>query len=270
MKNNSLRNLTAAIAIAFAGSAVAGESNLSQDISDARYEAQIWTTYGFNPHLRALDLSVEVNGSTAVLSGTVDTDVARDLAEQIALGTDGVDKVDNRIKVDNDFVAQAADTDSSKRPFGTYVEDATITASVKSKLMWNDHTDGLEINVDTLYGNVTLSGTADSAAAMELAERLAANTDGVRSVDNRLSIDANQPTREIAGTASDAWITSKVKSTLLFSSNVDGLDIDVDTNNGVVTLSGEVDSGAERDLAIELAGNIRGVKNVDASALRSS
>ena len=46
----------------------------------------------------------------------------------------------------------------------------------------------------------------------------------------------------------DGWITTKVKSTLLYSSNVDGSDIKVDTKNGVVTLSGKVDTGAERAL----------------------
>ena len=269
MKSQTIRSLAAAVAIAFSGSAFSAESQLSQDISDARHEAQIWTTYGFNPHLRALDLSVEVNGNTAILSGTVDTDVARDLAEQIALGTDGVDQVENLIKVDSAMVARS-ESESEQRSFGTFVEDATITATVKSKLMWNDHTDGMEINVDTRYGAVTLSGTADTPATRELAGRLAENTDGVRSVVNNLTIDASQPSSEIAEAASDAWITSKVKSTLLFSRNVDGLEINVDTNDGVVTLSGQVDSGAERDLAVELAESIRGVKDVDASALRTS
>ncbi|MOA37688.1 periplasmic protein [compost metagenome] len=58
-----------------------------------------------------------------------------------------------------------------------------------------------------------------------------------------------------------------MKSTLLYSSNVAGSDIDVTTKDGVVTLSGKVHSGAERDLAIELAQNVRGVKSVDAKGL---
>jgi osmotically-inducible protein OsmY len=265
-----LRTLAAALALAGAGFAHSADGTLSQDISDARHEAQIWTTYGFNPHLRALDLSVEVNGSTAVLSGTVENGVEKDLAEQIALGTDGISKVDNKITVDRSYVRKPKAMADGKRDFSTTVEDATITASVKSKLMWNDHTDGLEINVDTMHGKVTLSGTADTPATKDLATRLARNTDGVRGVVNNLSIDANHPMQEMQDDVSDAWITSKVKSTLLFSRSVDGLDINVSTSNGTVTLRGNADSGAEKDLAVELAKSIRGVKKVDASALRVS
>ena len=58
-----------------------------------------------------------------------------------------------------------------------------------------------------------------------------------------------------------------MKSTYVYSSNVDGSDITVSTDNGIVTLSGKVDSGAERALAIELAQNVRGVKSVQSKAL---
>ena len=65
----------------------------------------------------------------------------------------------------------------------------------------------------------------------------------------------------------DGWITTKVKSTFMCSSNVDGSDISVSTDKGIVTLSGKVDSGAERALAIELAQNVRGVNSVNSKAL---
>ena len=53
----------------------------------------------------------------------------------------------------------------------------------------------------------------------------------------------------------------------MYSSNVNGSDIDVSTSAGVVTLKGKVDSGAERALAIELADNVRGVKSVRSEGL---
>jgi len=48
----------------------------------------------------------------------------------------------------------------------------------------------------------------------------------------------------------------------MYSSNVNAKDIKINTDKGVVTLSGKVSSGVERALAIELAENIRGVKSV--------
>lgn len=268
----SLRPLALALGLALAGiTGASAAASTAQDLTDARREAQIWTTYGFNPHLRALDIEVDVNGSTALLSGTVRAGVEKDLAEQIALGTEGIDKVDNQLAVDANYVPKPRPATNGERDFATTVEDATITASVKSKLLWNDHTDGLAINVDTVNGRVKLSGTADTAAAKELATRLARNTDGVRAVDNQLVIDGTKPAVAATATAdaavSDAWITSKVKSTFTYSRWVDASDIDVATQDGVVSLKGEVESGAEKELAAKLAQDVRGVRKVDASGL---
>jgi hyperosmotically inducible periplasmic protein len=162
--------------------------------------------------------------------------------------------------------------------------DATITAAVKSKLMWTRHAEGLATEVSTASGKVTLEGTAESLAAKNLAERLATTTPGVVAVDNRLEVKepgaAKEPgavdtamdkTREVAADTgdylTDLWITTKVKSTFMWSSGVSTGDISVTTDDGVVTLSGKVDSEAERELAIELAEQLRGVTRVDASDL---
>jgi len=274
------------LAIAGLGAGVsAAQTSPAQDISDARREAQIWTTYGFNPHLRALDISVDVNGPNAVLIGTVSDGLEKELAEQIAMGIEGIDEVDNRLLVDSAYTpkARAAAADG-ERDFTTTVEDATITASVKSKLLWSANTTGLAIDVDTVNGKVSLSGTVESAASKDLAGRMARNTDGVRSVDNRLTLAAaksksgadaivvktdaaNTDAAETGAVVTDAWITTKVKSTFAFSRWVDGTDIEVSTNDGVVVLTGEVESGSEKSLAAELAQNVRGVRKVDSSGL---
>jgi hyperosmotically inducible protein len=65
----------------------------------------------------------------------------------------------------------------------------------------------------------------------------------------------------------DTWITTKVKSELIATKNVSGTEVKVETVNGVVSLSGTVDSRAEHDKAIAKAKAIKGVKSVDASAL---
>jgi hyperosmotically inducible protein len=82
-------------------------------------------------------------------------------------------------------------------------------------------------------------------------------------------VEAAKPSTAKAGAHeySDGWITTKVKSTYMYSTNVNSSDIDVATNNGVVTLTGKVDSGAERALAIELARNVKGVKSVESKSL---
>ena len=134
------------------------------------------------------------------------------------------------------------------------------------------------MDVDTRMGKVTLLGSADNGASKELAGRMAENTRGVVSVDNQLVVDKAQPAskekseptgHDTSEAIADTWITTKVKSTYMFSSNVENDDITVSTLDGNVTLSGTVSNGAERALAIELAQNIRGVKSVNAKELKS-
>lgn len=263
---------TALLTFGIGGTAVAGDT-AAQDITEARQESQIWTTYALSPHLRANDLKVSVDNGKATLSGTVEEGVTKDLARQIALGVSGITSVDNQIAVQPEYVAAA----STERRYGEVIDDATITSSVKSKLVWSKHTDGLSTDVDTNRGHVKLTGTADSEAAKNLATQLTKNTRGVVGVDNQLVVTAPKTTavdktkaatKEAGDDVADGWISTKVKSTLLYSSNVDGSDIKVDTKDGVVTLSGKVDTGAERALAIELARNVRGVKSVQSKGLK--
>jgi len=266
--------LASAVALAIGGiSGATSADTVSQDVTEARQETQIWTTYALSPYLRANDLKVSVDNGKATLTGKVDESVNKDLAKQIALGVSGIKEVDNQIVVQQDYVAPAA---SSTRSYGEAIDDATITATVKSKLLWSKSTDGLTADVDTNRGRVTLKGTADSKDAKALAGRLALNSRGVESVDNQLVVTPKKTTvadsakssaKEAEQDISDSWITTKVKSTLMYSSNVNGSDIDASTSAGVVTLKGKVDSGAERALAIELADNVRGVKSVQAQSL---
>ncbi|HET7359308.1 MAG TPA: BON domain-containing protein [Rhodanobacteraceae bacterium] len=67
---------------------------------------------------------------------------------------------------------------------------------------------------------------------------------------------------------SDAWITTKVKSEFAATKGVSATDISVDTDNGVVTLSGDVGSMAEKNLAEQTARSVKGVTAVSASGLR--
>ena len=270
---------TLALATATAGliglapfAAHAAQSDTSRELSEARQEGSIWTAFALNRHLNPFTIDVDVENGSAKLTGKVETDVERDLAEQIALGIEGVKKVDNQLTLDPAFEAKASSEPSLSQRF----DDATLAATVKSKLLWNSNTEGLDIKVSAANGTVSLTGSAQSAEAKELAGRLAANTDGVREVNNLLSVSSTDSTAakvqnaadDTAAAISDAWITSKVKSSFIYSRNLDGLNIFVDTQKGMVSLSGSVLSNAEKQLAIETARNIRGVRGVDADALR--
>jgi osmotically-inducible protein OsmY len=271
-----------ALALAF-GTASAHDQSLEQAVNEAKLEGTIGTAILLNRHLNPFEISVDVEGDTAILSGTVEEAVDKELAERVALNARGIARVDNRIAVEPEAKLRERRSEG-ERDFDEAIEDASITAAVKSRLLWNDATDGLEIDVDTMRGKVTLSGKASTQAEKSLATKLARLTDGVRAVDNRIAIAAD-PDPDAANRAderqagkdadrpgdspvSDGWISAKVKSSLLMSAGVDGLDLSVETKEGQVTLGGEATSTAERDLAVEIAKDIKGVKGVDAKGVR--
>lgn len=177
---------------------------------------------------------------------------------------------------------------SGTRTMAQTIDDATITGSVKTALLADSRTQGFDINVDTARGVVTLNGGADSQAAKTAAGQLAANAAGVVRVDNRLVVapdgtyrrqEANTETAsgrvrdalsDTGETIDDAWITSKVKSQFLADPDVKGLNITVETNNNVVTLSGIAQSNHNRQRAIEIARATRGVTSVNATRLQVS
>ncbi|MFC7418543.1 BON domain-containing protein [Iodobacter arcticus] len=250
-------------------------ASIPQEISDAKQETQIWTTYALSPYLRANDLKVSVHNGKAVLSGKVDEEINKDLAKQIALGVSGIKEVDNQIVVQADY---APAKEGASRSYGETIDDVNISAAIKSKLIWSKNTDGLSTTVDTQAGKVRLAGTADNIKSKTLASTLAMNTRGVVSVDNQILVNGEKTSiaNSVKNTASnadqsisDSWVTAKVISTFLYSRNVPSTNISVNTQHGVVTLSGKVASGAERSLAIELAKNVRGVKRVEAKGLIS-
>lgn len=175
-KSHSMKTLAAAITLCVAPTlAFAGEKSMSSEAKDAYREGQIWATYVANPALEAYEIDIDVNGNRAILTGDVESKIEKRLAERIAMNTDGISRVDNQILVDPQLVITVVDTDPD---FGRFVADATIEAMVGSRLLWNDDTDGLDIDVSAMQGRVTLTGNADSERSRSLAGWLAANTSG--------------------------------------------------------------------------------------------
>lgn len=240
-------------------------------MDDVRQESQITTSYALSPYLRANDLKVTVQEGKAVLTGKVDEKINKELAGEIAQGVSGIKDVDNQIVVDANYMPKA-----NSNGFGDKIDDANISAAIRSKLQWNKDVDDVATQVMTKSGRVTLNGTANNQNAKDIANRLAVNTRGVKSVTNNLKIQSAAVSKDEkaklkddaeSSNISDSWITTKVKSSFMYSSNINGSDIDVSTNNGIVTLTGKVTSGTEQSLAVETAQNIRGVKSVTSKEL---
>jgi hyperosmotically inducible periplasmic protein len=156
--------------------------------------------------------------------------------------------------------------------------DPGITTAIKTKMASDDTVKAYKINVDTKDGIVTLNGDVDSQAAKARAIEIAKATDGVRDVVDHLTLavdtspttgrvseasrDAQDKATDTGDVLGDAGITTAVKTKMLADTTVSGLKIDVDTTNGVVSLTGNVSSAAEKRRALEIARETKGVKSV--------
>ncbi len=153
----------------------------------------------------------------------------------------------------------AADNDQSSDVWAKAVITTTYTL--------NHHLNPFNIDVDVENGVATLNGSVESDVEHDLAEELAKSVDGVKAVRNELKIDADVKTSSdsdgFMNNVRDANITAKVKSQLLWNSNTQGMKIDVDTKQSIVTLTGEVDSSVESQLAEQIAHNTRDVMKVN-------
>lgn len=154
-------------------------------------------------------------------------------------------------------------------------DDADLRKIVHSRLIWSSQTYTLPIEVDSREGVVTLRGRVTSADAKQLAGDLAESTEGVYLVNNLISLGVSDPQQEREQIASanaemqnDAWINDKVKTSFIYSRDLDAPAIDVSTQEGVVRLAGEVASAEQRTLAVAVAQQIRGVRGVDADRLK--
>jgi hyperosmotically inducible protein len=149
---------------------------------------------------------------------------------------------------------------AAKTTVGTDVDDGTITTKVKSALLADADVKSFDIKVETRKGEVQLSGFVDNQAQIDRAIAVAKGVEGVKSVDNKMSLKTTDTT--VGEKIDDGVITTKVKAALLADSGVKSSDISVVTRDGVVQLSGFVDNQTQIDRATEVARGVEGVKNV--------
>ncbi len=148
---------------------------------------------------------------------------------------------------------------------GTEIDDAVVTTKVKSALLADADIKSFDFKVETRKGAVQLSGFVDNQAQVERAIAATRLVEGVKSVENGITLKDGKAT--VGNAVDDGVITTKVKSALLGDPSVKSFDIAVATRKGEVQLSGFIDSQAQMDQAVAVA---RGVEGVTAIANQMS
>jgi hyperosmotically inducible periplasmic protein len=135
-------------------------------------------------------------------------------------------------------------------------KDSRIESSAKKSHVFMTYLKADDITIQSKDSAVTLTGTVSEESHKSLAQETVAGLPGVKSVDNRLEVKGTPPAKN-----SDVWISTKVKTMLLFHRNVSAM-AEVNTKDGIVTLQGKATSQAQKDLTTEYAKDVEGVKDV--------
>ncbi len=142
----------------------------------------------------------------------------------------------------------------------TPINDSWLTSKTKIALFADARVKGRQIDVETQQGRVIIRGKVDSDAAKDAAEEITKGIDGVKSVKNELQVVA--PSKREAVEAKDDAVTARVKEDFAKDSRLKKADIDVKTNAGVVSLTGEVPDIVTSAYASWTAWIVPGVKSV--------
>ena len=132
--------------------------------------------------MRATKTDVNVKDGVVTLSGEASSQAQKELTTEYAKDIDNVKEVKNEMTV-VESPGQAGET------MGEKIDDASITAQVKSSLMSHRSTSALKTKVETTDGVVTLSGIAKNAAEKSLVTKLVTDINGVSSVINNMTIE---------------------------------------------------------------------------------
>ena len=135
--------------------------------------------------------------------------------------------------------------------------DDRIESAAKKSYVFKTYLKHDSVKTEAKDGVVTLTGTVADADHRAMAETTVENLPGVTRVDNRLKLKVDAPAEH-----SDGWLSTKVKTTLLFHRNVSASKTDVFVQNGVVSLRGEAVNLAQKELTEEYAKDVEGVKEV--------
>ena len=209
---------------AWLGAAVIAASTLACSQSDPGVTTAVKSKLAADDVVKSYRIDVDTKDRVVTLSGAVDTPAARSRAVELARGTEGVRDVVDQLRVSPgvtpttgvddaasreareataegkaaaDRAGDKADakTDDAQRKAGDTADragdaagNATLTAAIKTKFLADTAVSGLKIDVDSNNGVVTLTGTVPTAAEKKRALAIAKETDGVKSVIDRLKV----------------------------------------------------------------------------------
>lgn len=219
------------------------------DRVDAALIGGIRTAWAMDPATETYQMDAQVEGGAVVLTGTVESEAERRVAELLTKGVTGVHRVQNDIAV--------------RKVDGRH--DVEIRDDVRALLHWDLLVDGSAVAISVRDGLVTLTGSVATKEERERATELAW-AEGARQVGNLLTVEPKGPARSIRyapPVISDASVREAVEDALALDPRILSESVSVEVQRGVVHLSGIVESAAAAWAAAGSASLAVGVRGVE-------
>jgi osmotically-inducible protein OsmY len=225
------RNLIAAMAVGAltVAPAASAQTSSAAKVDDSTIKTRVETRLMNDATLKGDNIVVSVDKGVVTLSGTVHSAAQKDRAKQLAK-VSGVTDVDSKLDVEKTGPSTMDKAEAKTKAGAEKTKDATVKGAEKTK-------------------DATVKGAEKTKdATVKGAEK------------------TGEKTKDVAGTTgeviNDSWITTKVKTEFINEDALKGSDINVDTNNHVVTLKGTVATAAGKARAEEIAKTTKGVTRV--------
>lgn len=136
------------------------------------------------------------------------------------------------------------------------IDDTQIAAAIEMKLWADEAVNANDVDVAVNRGIVTLSGSVHNLLAADRAVEIAESTVGVRAVLRHIDVYSTR-------TGSDEDLEKSIEMALLDDPVADSYEVEVEADDGVVTLRGNVDSWQEREMASAVTRSVFGVREVN-------
>jgi len=219
-------------------------------IKDSTIRSGIEDAIRTDPATEAFEISPVVQNGHVILRGTVESWAEKELAGAIAKSVKGVERLDNKIDVQPEF----------DRP------DAELRQEIEQRLRWDASVDHALISVGVNNGHVTLEGTVGSAAekARAISDAYVNGVTFVEATDLGVEFwarDERLRANKYEAVADDA-ITEAVQDAFRFDPRIQSAGLQVNADDGIVTLSGTVPNLRAKRVAEQTASNVVGVWRV--------
>ncbi len=148
----------------------------------------------------------------------------------------------------------------TRQSTGELLDDTAIATRIKTSLIADKITKGLDIEVEVFKGRVQLTGFVGSEQEAQRAEQIALAAKGITSIDNQLAMRDGD--RRFGEYIDDKVLLTRVKTALARDRQVSALAIEVEINKGVVLLGGFVNSAEQKAHATTVAQRVGGIASV--------